>query len=171
MKKTIVDQKDRKVFYDTVEKVYIKEFYPKLKNKIKYIFRFRKYPGINFNYVAKELNKIGVKTPKIIEYSKFKVITSEIHGYTLKKYFEKSKDESIIMEYLDILVKILNNNIYYRDLGPGNFMYDGKEIYAIDLEGYIVGGLFTGRGKQLEDRLNKGLKNKEWVDYVLKNLK
>jgi hypothetical protein len=49
-------------------------------------------------------------------------------------------------------------------------MYNGIDIYAIDLEGYLVGGLFTGREKGLKDRLNKGLKNKEWVDYVIERL-
>jgi len=168
--KLIVDQKDRKVLYDESKNLYIKEFYPKMKNRIKYFFKLRKYPGINFNYVAKELNKIGVKTPKIIKFSKYKVVTSEIKGITLKKYLEKNQDEELIEKYLNILVKMLNNKIYYRDLGPGNFIYDGKNIYAIDLEGYHVKSILTGRNKELKERLQKGLKNEEWVDYILERL-
>ena len=169
--KLIVDHKDRKVFYDEEKKLYIKEFYPKMKNKFKYFLRFRKYPGINFNYVTQELNKIGVRTPKVIEYSNYKVVTLELKGKTLKEIFSMNIEDEIVKKYLKTIVKILNNNIYYRDLGPGNFMYDGENIYAIDLEGYLVGGVLTGRKKELEDRLNKGLRNDEWVDYVLKNIK
>ena len=171
MEKIIVKQKDRVVIYDDKKQIYIKKFHPKLKNKIKYFFRLRKYPGDNFNYVSQILNKLGIKTPEVVNYSKYHITTKEINGETLEKYFEKNKNEKIIKNYLDILVKMLNNNIYYRDMGPGNFMYDGKDIYAIDLEGYLVDGIFTGRNTELEERLNKGLKNKEWVKYVLENLK
>lgn len=169
--KIIVDHKDRKVLYDNKKKIYIKQFKPKIKNRIKYFLKFRKYPGINFNFVAKELEKIGILVPKIVSYSKYEVTMSDINGESLKEYLNKKNDEKIIKKYLDILIKILNNNIYYRDLGPGNFMYKDGEIYAIDLEGYIVRGFFSGRRKELKDRLQKGLKNDQWVNYVLNNLK
>lgn len=169
--KIIVDHKDRRVLYDKKRKLYIKQFKPKIKNRIKYFFRFRKYPGINFNFVAKELEKIGIFVPEIVNYSKYEVIMKDIDGQILKEYLNKNNDKKKIKKYLDILIKILNNNIYYRDLGPGNFMYKNGEIYAIDLEGYIVRSFFSGRRKELEDRLQKGLKNDIWVNYVLNNLK
>ncbi len=39
------------VYFDLKENVFIKEFHPKLKNRVKYFMGLRKAPGRNFKYM------------------------------------------------------------------------------------------------------------------------
>lgn len=164
----IVDHKDTKVYYDKNKKIYIKEFYPKFKEKLKYLFRLRKYPGENFYFVTKSLKRIGVKVPEIIEYSKYKVVTRDIEGVVLREYLKK--DSSILKDFLDIIVKILKNKIYYSDFNTKNFIVKDGEIFAIDLEGYKIGVMAVKTKEELHNRLQKALKNDEWVRYIEERL-
>lgn len=166
--KIIVDHKNTKVYYDKNKQIYIKEFYPKFEEKLKYFFRLRKYPGKNFYHVAKALKNIGIMVPEIVEYSKYKVVTKDIQGVVLREYLKK--DNSILKDFLDIIVKILKNKMYYSDFNTKNFIVKGGEIFAIDLEGYKVGrGAFKTK-KELHKRLKKALRNDDWVRYIEERL-
>jgi len=76
----------------------------------------------------------------------------------------------LLNNFLDIIVKILKNNIYYSDFNTKNFIVKDKEIFAIDLEGYKVGKFAFKTKKELHNRLNKALKNDEWVSYIEEKL-
>lgn len=164
----IAKQKDSTVFYDKKNKLYIKEFYPKFEEKLKYFFRFRKYPGENFYFVAEALKKIGINAPEVVEYSKYKVVTKDIQGVILREYLKK--DDSILKDFLNTIVKILKNKIYYSDFNTNNFIVKDGKIFAIDLEGYKVGTLTFRTKEELHNRLKKALKNDEWVNYIEKRL-
>ncbi|MEI6857716.1 Mn2+dependent serine/threonine protein kinase [Psychrilyobacter sp.] len=164
----VVKQKDSTVLYDEKNKLYIKEFHPKFEQKLKYFFRFRKYPGENFYFVAQTLKKIGINVPEIVEYSKYKVVTKDIQGVVLREYLEK--DNSVLKDFLDIIVKILKNKIYYSDFNTKNFIVKGREIFVIDLEGYKVGRLAFKTKKELHNRLKKALRNDDWVSYIEERL-
>lgn len=160
--KEIVKNKYSQVFYDEKRDVYIKKFTPKLKKKIKYFFRLRKYPGKNCKYISDLFNSLGIKTPKIEEYDKYYLVTKNVSGKMLNKVLEEEKDKEKIKEYLEkyikIVSKIIKNKIYYADFHFGNFIVYNEELYIIDLEDYKKDIFFIFRKKkmlsQLENKLN-----------------
>jgi len=154
--------------HDPNKKIYIKEFHPKFSFRLKYLLHFRKYPGKNFQYIAEKLNDINIKTPKIIEASNYKVVTKEIDGELLKDSIEN--DKSLIKPYLDLIVKIIENNIYFGDFNTGNFIVKAGNIYALDLEDYRKEFLFLKGRKESLLRLKKTLNNDEWYKYVERKL-
>lgn len=95
--KIISEQKRSLVYFNEEENTFIKIFKPKFLNRLKYLFRFRKYPGDNFFYISKELKKLEIKTVEILSYSHYKVITKNIHGTPLNIYLEKNRDNNEII--------------------------------------------------------------------------
>lgn len=91
-------------------------------------------------------------------------MTEDIDGIVLREYLKT--DNSISKDFLDIIVKILKNNIYYSDFNTNNFIVRDKQIYVIDLEGYKIKKIFAVAKAELHDRLQKALKNDEWVNYI-----
>jgi len=164
----IVNHKRTTVMHDPNKKIYIKEFHPKFSFRLKYLLHFRKYPGNNFKYIAEKLNYIDIKTPRIIEASNYKVVTEEIEGELLRDYLKK--DKTIIKSYLDLIVKVLENNIYFGDFNTGNFIVKSGKIYALDLEDYRKEILFLKGRKESLLRLKKTLNNDEWYEYVERKL-
>lgn len=155
--------------HDPDENIYIKEFHPKLSFRLKFFLRLRKYPGKNFQYIADKLNDINIKTPKIIEASNYKVVTKEIDGELLKDAIKK--DHSLVKPYLDLIAKVIENNIYFGDFNTGNFIVKSGRIYALDLEDYRKELLFSKGREESLLRLKKTLNNDEWYEYVEKKLK
>lgn len=156
------------VYFDLKENVFIKEFYPKLKYRIKYFLGLRKAPGRNFKYISDELNKIGLKTPEIIEDSDYYVKTKKVEGVLLEDYIKE--DPSIIKKFLDVIVEILDRGIYFGDFNTKNFIVSNGEIYILDLEDYRKTILLPRRQDKTLMRLSATLKNKQWFEYVLDRL-
>lgn len=164
----IVDHKKCKVFFDTEKNVFVKRFYPKFENRLKFFLRFRRYPGENFRYISEELRKIGVKVPQIVSSNKYEVITKKIEGVILSKYFdENGYDDEVVKEFLNIIVRILNSNIYFGDFNTSNFIFSDGEIFAIDLEDYRKEKLLKRDKNEALRRLKKTLKNDKWYRYVI----
>ena len=164
----IVDHKRTKVFFNKKNNSYIKEFSPKWNFRFKYFLRLRRYPGKNFEYIAKQLNTLGIKTPKIIEAHKYKIITEKVEGILLRDYLKDNSD--ITKEFLDTIALILKNNIYFGDFNTGNFIVSEGNIYAIDLEDYRKVLFFKRTNKEAIKRLKKTLNNDLWVKYIEKQL-
>ena len=140
MKKIIVNKKTRTVIYDTEKKIYKKYILPKFKEKLKIFFGLKRSHGKNAAFLSEFLRKNGVKTYKVISYTKYSYITKEIEGKTLlESILEVKKDkklvEKYIEKYIDIVKKIVNLNVYYGDFYFNNLMIDkNKEIYIIDID-------------------------------------
>jgi RIO-like serine/threonine protein kinase len=166
--KTIVNHKRTKVFFDNKKNEYIKIFNPKPKSRLKFFLGFRKYPGENFKYISEVLKKLGINVPKIKFASKYTVVTENIEGELLSEYIKK--DSTIIIKFLDLIVKVLNNNIYFGDFNTTNFIIKNEEIYALDLEDYRKEIFFSRDSNEALIRLERTLKNKKWVEYVKNNL-
>lgn len=137
----VSDQRRSLVYFDETNNHFIKIFKPKFINKLKYFFRLRKYPGDNFFYIAKELQKLGVKTVEIVNFSHYKVVNKNIDGISLNKYLESnsnsnSNNEQILQKYVHLIFTLLKNNIYSGDLSYDNFFVKDNEIIVIDLEDY-----------------------------------
>ncbi len=165
----IVDHKRTKVIFDKKEKVYIKKFNPKLQYKLKFFLGFRRYPGHNFKYIAEKLTELNINVPKIKSYSRYTIITEDIQGVVLRDYL--LKDKTILKDFLDTIVKILESGIYFGDFNTGNFIVKDGEIYAIDLEDYRK-ELFCFRGlDHALFRLRNTLNNPQWYNYVEGQLK
>lgn len=122
------------VFYDKKRDAFIKTFNPNIKSKIKYFFRLRKYPGYNFNYIRNVLKNMGFNVVTILEYSKYSITTENIHGISLEEYYFSNPE--IIKDYINLVVKLLNNGIYAGDLSLDNFIVKDNKIYIIDMEDY-----------------------------------
>lgn len=152
----IVDGKRSKVFYFPQKKSYLKKFYPKFENRMRYFFGLRKYPGINFKFICDELEKLEIKAPKILEYGKYFVETEEVEGILLRKFLEQSIDEMILEKYADCVSKILNSGIYCGDFNFGNFIVDSHgELVAIDLEDYRKVKYFKRDSREALRRLKR----------------
>lgn len=134
---TVVDGKRSSVFFDPKNNTYIKTFSPKLKNKIKYFLKLRKYPGENFFYISTLLKNLGIKTVEVVEYSPYRVVTKKLDGVILFDYLkENPNDENIENQYIELVTKVLKSNIYCGDLNLFNFIVSNNELYALDLEDY-----------------------------------
>lgn len=169
--KVISDQRRSLVYFNEKEDTFIKIFKPKLSNKLKYFFRFRKYPGDNFFYISKELKKLGIKTVEIISYSHYKIITKNIHGTPLNIYLEKNKyNDKIIQDYISIVTTLLKNNIYSGDLSFDNFFVKNDEIIVIDLEDYRKVYFFKRDMKEAIRRMH-GKISEEIIKKIEINLK
>lgn len=94
----------------------------------------------------------------------------ELEGISLAEYLDKNKDTVVIENFLDLIVKILKNKIYHSDFAPRNFLIKDGEIFAIDLEDYMVGVITLKTKEELHKRLKKALKNDEWVRYIEEKL-
>ena len=164
MEKVIVDKKTRTVIYNNEEKVYKKYIRPKFKEKLKIFFGLKRSHGKNAAFLSEFLRKNGVKTYKVISYTKYSYITKEIEGRTLlESILEVKKDkklvEKYIEKYIDIVKKIINLNVYYGDFYFNNLMIDkNKEIYIIDIdemEFTLYSKIF--KNKKVIPRLNQTL--------------
>lgn len=151
----ITNSKRSCVYYDKNNDTFVKTFSPSFKSRLKYFFHLRKYPGVNFHYISKLLNKLDIKTTTILSYSHYSVTMKNVHGTNLNDYYKNHK--YIINHYVDIIVKILNNGIYCGDLTLENFIVKDDEIYVIDMEDYRY-EKFIGRGnKEALRRLSKNI--------------
>ncbi|WP_027128205.1 hypothetical protein [Fusobacterium perfoetens] len=168
MEKLISFDKYSKVIYDSEKNVYIKIFKPKIKKRILYFFRIRRYPGYNFKYMTSLFNKLGIKTAEIIDYGKYYVITKSIEGKTLAEILDIEIDEKKIKKYIfqyeEILEKIIKGKIYYADFHFGNFIVFNEELYVLDLEDYKKEKIFIFNKekmlKKLREKLNIIINNK-----------
>ncbi|MGL5050378.1 MAG: RIO1 family regulatory kinase/ATPase [Fusobacteriaceae bacterium] len=151
---SIVYHKRSCVFYNRQNHTFVKTFSPKFINRFKFFLRLRRYPGNNFFYISKLLNSLNIKTPEIITYSKYKVITKNLYGESLEKYLENSvENSSIINRYVEIILILLKNNIYSGDLSLDNFFVKNGEIYALDLEDYKHNIYFKNKRVKFLERL------------------
>lgn len=178
----IVDHKRTKVFYDNKKEVYVKKFYPRLEMRLKYALGLRKYPGKNFQHIANTLNNLGIKTPEIEKVGKYEIVTKKISGEPLSEHL--LRDRSLVKDFLDLIVKVLENGIYFGDFNTNNFIVSAGSIYALDLEDYRKEFFFNRTTDEALRRLRTTLYSDEalkrfgtnpnfdiWVDYVEKKLK
>lgn len=135
--KIIVSHARSSVFYNSKTDTFIKTFSPKLINRFKFFINLRLYPGNNFYYICNLLNSLNIKTPIVINYSKYHIETANLHGESLENFLERNpNDLKIINKYVHIILILLKNNIYCGDLSLDNFILKNNEIYALDLEDY-----------------------------------
>lgn len=178
----IVDHRRTKVFYDNKRELYVKKFYPRLEMRLKYSLGLRRYPGKNFHYISDTLNSLGIKTPEIERVGKYEIVTKKVSGEPLSKHL--LRDRSLVKEFLDLIVKVLENGIYFGDFNTNNFIVSKGSIYALDLEDYRKELFFNRTNDEALRRLRTTLYNDEglkrygttpnfdiWVDYVEKKLK
>lgn len=143
-----------KVFYNIERDSFIKTFTPKLTKKIKFFFRLRKYPGENFFYISNFLNSLNIRTPDIINHSKYSVETKSIHGISLKEALEKNLNSNDLVEqYVSLVLCLLENNVYCGDLKLENFIVNKNQIYVLDLEDYRHVVFCKHTKKEFLDRL------------------
>lgn len=167
--KIIHNQKRSKVFFDKDNDIFIKYFFPKWNYRLKYFFHFRKYPGYNFFYIANELKKININVPEITNYTHYSITMKNIHGIPLDEYLKKNYSKEILNNFINVVIKIIKNNIYSGDLAYGNFLVKDNKIYVIDLEDYRKVTFFK-RSTEEAIRRMKG-KVDDWViEEIKKNL-
>lgn len=168
--KVIVRHPRSAVFFDENRDVFIKNFNPKLINRIKFFLGLRRYPGENFYYISKLLNTLNINTPPIINYSKYSVETQNVPGLSLEKALEKNSDNHIIIEqYISFILRLLENNIYCGDLKFDNFIVYKNKLYALDLEDYRHVKFFKHTNEEFLKRL-KGKIPKELFEIIINRL-
>ena len=164
--KVIHNQKRSKVYFDPVKDVFIKYFFPKWNNRLKYFLRFRKYPGNNFFFIATELKKLNLNVPEILNFSHYSITMKNIHGVSLDEYLKNDYSKEILNDFINIVVCILSNNIYSGDMGYGNFLIKNNKIYIVDLEDYRKVKFFKRDNSEAIRRM-KG-KVDDWVIEEIK---
>lgn len=170
--KIIHNQKRSIVIFNEDDSTYLKIFKPKLINKLKYFLRLRKYPGHNFNFISKQLNKIGISTVEIISFSHYSVITKPIDGISLNEYLLKYPSSNILEKYIELILILLKNNIYCGDLTYNNFFVKNNKIIALDLEDYRIVKYFQRNNteflRRLEGKVDPWVFNKIKEQYFSK---
>lgn len=150
------------VYYDEKTDTFIKKFNPNFKSRLKFFFRLRRYPGENFNYISNLLNTFNINTPSIVSYDKYEIKTKNIHGVSLEDYCKFHPD--IEDKYVNLILILLNNNIYSGDLSLDNFIVKDEDIYVIDMEDYKHNKFFNKSKKEflkrLEYKISPNLYNK-----------
>ena len=171
MERVIVDTDLRKVIYNSENKTYTKIIKCKLKKRIKFFLKIRKYPGENIKYISELFRKNGIKALEVLEYSKYKVVTKEITGKTFLEElilnYNNYESKILIEKYITMITKIINLGVYFGDFNFGNFIVHNKELYAIDLEDYRKDFFSKFRRKSLLKRLKRELRKNE---KILKNV-
>ncbi|MGL4987963.1 MAG: RIO1 family regulatory kinase/ATPase [Cetobacterium sp.] len=169
--KLINKHKRSAVFYNEETDTFIKKFIPKFSAKLKFFFKFRKYPGENFYYICNLLKKLDIKTPVIVNHSKYSVETEKLDGESLEEVLNREpKNLIVINNYIDILISLLKNNIYCGDLSFDNFIVINNEVYPFDLEDYRH-VKFLKRGQDEFLRRLKGKIPPHIFEEVLERLK
>ena len=176
MEKIIVNTDLRKVIYNDKNKTYTKIIKCKLKKRIKFFLKIRRYPGENIKYISDLFKKNGIKALEVLEYSKYRVVTKEITGKTfleeLISNYNSYESKILIEEYIKLIIKIINLGVYFGDFNFGNFIVHNKELYAIDLEDYRKDFFSKFRRNSLLKRLKRELrKNEKILKNVDENLK
>lgn len=162
MIKVIVDGAKTKVMYDSEKRVYTKTFNPDTDKKLKYILGMRTYPGENFKKISDFFNKNGIRTPKILEVGKFKIVTQELEGILFRDELHTAANERklfLLDLYIEIVAKIINLGVYFGDFNFGNFIVSNNDLWAIDLEDYRKDFFSSCRKKSLLKRLKRFLLN------------
>lgn len=139
--------KKRALFYDEKHKHFIKVFTPKFKLKLKYWFKLRTYPGINFAHIAKRFAALGITTPRVVYADKYTVVTEKFDAPTLGDYLARNSDPSVMPRFAELIASILNSGILYFDFNLGNFLYKNNQFIALDLEDYRD-TIFVSRGRK-----------------------
>ncbi|MDN6179537.1 MAG: hypothetical protein L0I84_00810 [Halomonas subglaciescola] len=125
-----------RVDYDPEHDLFIKTFFPKRVDRLRYGLRLRPYPGINFVLIAKHLDALGIATPTIIAADKYRLVTANIHGKPLKQCIQASR--VLQTQYLDAVEAYYRHGIHCRGLHTDNFLVRDDRIVAIDLDAYKV---------------------------------
>ncbi|MCG8529873.1 MAG: hypothetical protein MI749_04330 [Desulfovibrionales bacterium] len=131
----------RRVYYDTATHTYVKHFpgEKKLSTLLKYAIRFRRSPGKNFLHISNKLKSLHIETLDVVKASDFLVVTAERHEPTLEEFLAECNNDikqEINAKFLDFVVTVLNAGITLIDYDHTNFLYDGTNIIAIDLDNY-----------------------------------
>ena len=137
MRKIIAESDDRITFYDSEKKVYEKYVKANHKKRFRMFLGLKRCHGENAYYLSNLLKKNGINTYEVISYDKFSYVTKEIEGVSLfnKIVEEKEKAEYYLAEYMKIIRRILDLNLYYTDFHLGNFLIDkDNKIYIIDID-------------------------------------
>lgn len=123
-----------RVDYDPERDIFIKTFSPKHIDRLRYRLRLRPYPGHNFAIIAGHLESLGIATPAIVEASKYRLVTANVHGVPLQQCIQDSLD--LQTQYLDALEALYRHGIHCRGLHTNNFLVRDQRIVAIDLDAY-----------------------------------
>lgn len=153
--KIINQQKRSSVFYDEKNDTYIKTFNPKFINRLKFLFRFRNYPGKNFYFISNILKSLNLYSAEVINFSNYSVTTKNLHGINMETYIKKYPNSDIISQYITFVKKLIDNNIYCGDLSYDNFIVKDERLYAIDLEDYKKVKFFNKDKKEFFRRLKQ----------------
>jgi Kae1-associated kinase Bud32 len=79
--------------------------------------------------IMREVRRIGISVPKIIEESDFSIKMEYVDGKVLRNV---EIDEKIIKEIAKIVAILHQNNIIHGDLTTSNFILKDDKIYLID---------------------------------------
>jgi Kae1-associated kinase Bud32 len=79
--------------------------------------------------IMREVRRIGINVPKIIEESDFSIKMEYVDGKVLRNV---EIDEKIIKEITKIVAILHQNNIIHGDLTTSNFILKDDKIYLID---------------------------------------
>jgi len=79
--------------------------------------------------IMREVRRIGINVPKIIEESDFSIKMEYIDGKILRNV---EIDEKIVKEIAKIVAILHQNNIIHGDLTTSNFILKDDKIYLID---------------------------------------
>lgn len=140
MEKIVAESDDRITIYDTEKKTYKKSVKANYKKRFRMFLGLKRCHGENAYYLSNLLKKNGINTYEVISYDKFSYVTKEIEGTSLFSRIirEKNNEEKTkyyLKEYMKIIRKILDLNLYYTDFHLGNFIIDKDDkIYIIDID-------------------------------------
>lgn len=133
--KLIQTGKYSRVYYDAASESFIKEFSPKFEDKLRYLLRFKPYPGMNFAHIAQRLGRLGVATPEITEAKPYRLVTRDVHA-DAPLCDEIADSATLQQQYLDVLELCWRNRLFCRGLHTRNFLVKGGQLVAIDLDAY-----------------------------------
>lgn len=96
-----------------------------------------KTPGRHVQHIDSILQKLSIPTAEIVTADDYEVVTREINAVTLLQYRKEHGPDAFREELLDIFVTTLHAGLVHRDPRMLNFLCDGKQLYAIDIESFF----------------------------------
>jgi hypothetical protein len=140
------------VYYDAHREVYRKVFRPAFRRQLKFSLGIERYPGHHYSHIAGLLNTAGILTPTVVECSRFSVTTEAVEGKALFEELltpDRLRVQTLLNKYTDIIAAIVVSQLFFADFHFKNFLVNGGNIYALDLDNYKTGGFSAWRLRRL----------------------
>lgn len=158
----IIKQNSRgRIEFDQTRGMYTKFFSPRPLDLVKCWLGMRRYPGLQFARMAKQLHQLGIGVPEVVAADRFSVSTKALPGRSLMAELLTDNEENLsryLTMYANLLATTLKAGIFFGDAHFRNYLVCSGQLYALDLDNYRIDRLpLLSRRRRIRQMMERQL--------------